>query len=110
MRVISWLSGHFSHHGKAMARYKRGMRKANLHDYRGAIADYNETVAMLSSPSDLKAMVLYNRALAFAAIGDGQALTDLAAVLAMEAAPVNIRTMAKQKLAKLESRSRKAKA
>jgi hypothetical protein len=109
MNVFNWLAGRFSNRGKALSLYRRGMAKARKHDYQGAIDDYTKTIRMPNLPADVKAMVLYNRALVHMTAGDDQnGIDDLGAVLAMDQAPVNVKTMARQKLAKKESRSRKA--
>jgi len=51
-------------------------------------------------------MALYNRALVFCAIGDNvKATDDLNLVLGMEESFVNIKTMARQKLARMVTRS-----
>jgi hypothetical protein len=111
MNVFDWLTGCFSNHGKALFLYKRGMAKAKKHDHRGALDDYTSTIGMLHTPDDLLAMVLYNRALVYVAAGDDRkAAADLDAVLAMTEALVNVKTMARQKLARMESRSSKSKA
>ena len=75
---------------------------------RGAIDYYTMAIVMPGTPGEVIAMVLYNRALVHVAIGDDQrCVDDLVAVLAIDEVPVNVRTMARQKLAKMESRSRK---
>lgn len=76
----------------------------------GAVADYTATLGILETQADVRAMVLFNRALAHVALGDdGQATDDLGAVLAMNASPPDVKTMAKQqKLVRMESRSRKS--
>ena len=57
----------------------------------------------------MKAMVLYNRALVRVATGDlYRGVDDLDAVSAMDEAPVNVKTRARQKLTKRENRSRKS--
>ncbi len=62
---------------------------------------------MPGTPADLIAMVLYNRALVYVASGDDRkGADDLDAVLAMNEALVNVKTMARQKLARMKSRSR----
>ena len=54
-------------------------------------------------------MVLYNRALVHVATGDyRKGVDDLNAVMAMDEAPMNVKTRARQKLAKREIRSRKS--
>lgn len=109
MSLCDWIGGLFSKRGKALSLYKRGMAKAKKHDRQGAIADYTTTIGMPETPVDVKAMVLYNRALVYVANGDDRkGIDDLDAVLAMDASLVNVRTLARQKLARMESmRSRK---
>lgn len=54
-------------------------------------------------------MVLYNRALVHVAAGDDQkGAVDLDAVLAMNEALVNVKTMARQKLVRMEFRASKS--
>ena len=106
MNVFDWMTGHFSNRGKALSAYKRGMAKASRHDHQGAIDDYTTTIDMPATPADVKAMVLYNRALVHVATGDDrEGVDDLEAVLAMDEALVNVRTMARQELARIESRT-----
>ncbi len=63
---------------------------------------------MPNMPPDVKAMVLYNRALVHVSVGnDRKGVDDLGAVMAMDQAPANVRTMARQKLAKRHSQIRK---
>ena len=108
MTVFNWLSNHFSRRGKALSLYKRGMAKAKKQDHQGAIDDYTATIGMRDTPPDVIAMVLYNRALAYVAAGDnGKGTDDLEAVLAMKEPLVNVKTMARQKLARMDSRSSK---
>ena len=93
-----------------MSLYKRGMARAKGHDRDGAIDDYTTTIDMPGTPSDVRVMALYNRALVHAAAGDSlRGVDDLGTVLAMDDAPANVKTLAKQKLARMESRSRKCK-
>ena len=109
MSFFNWLTGHFSKRGRALSRCKRGVRKARNRDHEGAINDYTTTIGMPNVPADVKAMALYNRALVHFATGDdAKCVDDLDAVLAMDGAMVivNVRTMAKQKMAKMESRTR----
>ena len=64
---------------------------------------------MPDTPADVKAMVLYNRALVHVATGDDQrAVDDFDAVLTMDEAPVHVKTMARQKLAKMKFESARA--
>ena len=108
MNLFGWLSGHFSHRGKALARYRRGMAKAKVHDHQGAIDDYTAILGMRDVPADVQAMTLYNRALVHVATGsDQKGADDLDAVLAMNEALVNVKTMARQKLCRMEPRRTK---
>jgi len=110
VNVFDWLPIRFGSRGKALSLYKRGLARAKTHDREGAIDDYTTTIDMPGTPSDLRAMALYNRALAHAAAGDNpRGLDDLGTVLAMDDSPANVKTLAKQKLARMESRSRKSK-
>ena len=106
MKVFHWLTSCFSDRRKALFLYKRGMAKAKRHDHQGAICDYTTMLGIPDSPADLMAMVLYNRALVYVAAGDAtKAADDLDAVLAMNETMVNVKTMARQKLARMQSRS-----
>jgi dihydroxyacid dehydratase/phosphogluconate dehydratase len=109
MNVFDWLPSCFSNRGKALSLYKRGMAKAKKHDHQGAIEDYTATIGMPHPPADLMAMLLYNRALVHVAAGhDRKGADDLEAVLAMKESFVNVKTMARQKLGRMESRSSKS--
>ena len=109
MNIFLWLTSYFSDRGKVVSLYKRGMAKAKKHDRQGAIEDYTTAIGMSGAPADLMAMVLYNRALVYVAAGDDRkGADDLDAVLAMNEALENVRTMARQKLARMESRASKS--
>ena len=109
MSVFDWLINRISKRGRAMSLYKRGMAKAKKRDYPGAIHDYTTTIGMAETPADLRAMLLYNRALVYVAAGDDQkGADDLDAVLAMNEALVNVKTMARQKLARMETKTSKS--
>jgi len=109
MNIFTWLTGNFSDRGKALSHYKRGMARANQHDHQGAISDYTVTIGMPDTPADVKAMALYNRALVHVASGDHRkGVGDLAAVLAMDHTIENVKRRARQKLARMKSRSCKS--
>ena len=108
MSAFNWLTDHFSHRGKMLSLYKRGMAKAKKHDHQGAIDDYTMTIDMPDTPPTVKSMVLYNRALVHVATGDfSKGVDDLDALMAMDEAPVSVKVRARQTLAKREFRSRK---
>jgi len=109
MNLFHWLTGHFTNRGKALSVYKRGMVRAKKHDHQGAIDDYTTAIFIHDTPADVKAMALYNRALVYAATEEGpKATEDLKMLLAMDQARVNVKAMARQKLARMETRSRKS--
>lgn len=113
MNVVSWLKNGFSARRKALWNYRRGMARAKRRDYEGALANYTAAIESAGVPADVTAMALYNRALVHVATGhDAKGVDDLNAILEMDGAivMVNIRTMAKEKLAKMASRSRKSNA
>jgi hypothetical protein len=84
------------------------MVKANTQNYDGAIADYSAAIQLPTIPADVKAMALYNRALAYSAVQDDvRAAEDLAAVLGMPGLPDNIRTAAEQRRERIRRRSEK---
>jgi hypothetical protein len=109
MSIFTWLNELRSGRVKACSLYKRGMAKAIRRDQQGAIDDYTAAIGMTDAPPDVVAMTLYNRALVFVSKGDDQqAVDDLEAVLAMGEALINVKTMARQKLARIDARSRKS--
>lgn len=109
MKTFKWLKSRFSSRGMALTHCRRGMARAKKHDHQGAIDDYTETIERPDTPADVKAMARYNRELVHVATGEfTKGAADLNAVLAADEAPWNFKKMAKRKLAKRESRSRKA--
>lgn len=108
MNVLHWLSGRFTNRLQALWLYRRGMKRAKKHDHSGAIEDYSKLIHAAETPVDVKAMALYNRALVHMAAGnEPRGTDDLNAVLAMDESAGNVRTMAKQKLSRMETRSHK---
>jgi hypothetical protein len=98
MNFTTWLKGFFSHRKQALSLYRSGMVKANNRDYDGAIADYSAAIQVGNIPKDVKAMAIYNRALAYSAIHDDERATDdLATVLETPGLPANIKTHAEQR-------------
>jgi hypothetical protein len=108
MNIFNWLKSRFSSRGRALSLYRRGMTSDQKHDRQGAIDDYTATIDMPDAPSDVKAMAFYSRALVHVAAGDDQnGVDDLGTVLTMDEARMYLKTMARQKLARMESGSRK---
>ena len=106
MSLIDWVKSLFSHRGKAVSLYRSGMVKANERNFGGAIADYSAAIREPNIPTDVKAMALYNRALAYSAIHeDAKSAEDLAAVLEMPRLPQNIKTQAHQRRERIRRRN-----
>jgi hypothetical protein len=105
MGFISWVKNVLSYRGKAISRYRKGMAKANQRDYVGAIADYSAAIRDPNIPVDVKAMALYNRALAYAAMHEGEkSAEDIVAVLEMPGLPQNIKMQAKERQERMRRR------
>jgi hypothetical protein len=105
MSFAEWLKSLVSTRGKTLSIYRSGMAKANRRDYKGAIADYSAAIESPEIPPDVKAMAIYNRALAYSAIHqDDKAADDLATVLAMPGLPENIMTAAQQRRERIRRR------
>jgi hypothetical protein len=105
MGVLSKMFGGFSARGKATTLYKRGMQRASDRDLEGAIEDYTEVIEMGKAPTDLKAMALMNRALAFSRSGkDEKAHADLDRVLAMPDAGAQVKAAATEKIQRMKRR------
>ncbi|HYW78999.1 MAG TPA: hypothetical protein VE890_05450 [Thermoguttaceae bacterium] len=74
------------------------MAKARKRDYDGAITDYSAAIQAPNIPKDVKAMAIYNRALAYSAKHeDAKATADLTVVLETPGLPANIRIYAQQR-------------
>lgn len=105
MSIFTWIKSRFSRREKALARYRRGMKKAQAGDFAGAIDDYSVTIQESGIPDDVLAMALYNRALAYSATQDeGKAAEDLTKVLQMPGLPENISVAATQRRERLRRR------
>ena len=105
MSFAEWLKSLVSTRGKTLSMYRNGMVKANRRDYKGAIADYSAAIESPEIPPDVKAMAIYNRALAYSAIHqDDKAADDLKTVLATPDLPDNIRTAAQQRRERIRRR------
>ena len=106
MNILNWFKSIFSRRELALARYRSGMAKAKKENYSGAIEDYTASIRAPGIPIDVKAMALYNRALAYSAMHDtDNANKDLAEVLKIPGLPENIRTAAGQRQERLRRRS-----
>lgn len=110
MSLIRWVRGLLTHRGKALSRYRAGMAKAKKGDYNGAIADYSAAIGAPDIPTDVRAMVTYNRALAYSAIQEhAKAADDLAAMLKMPGLSEEIKTAAHQRRERIRKRNERDK-
>lgn len=108
MGLVRWLKGKVSHRGRALSHYRLGIRYAKAHDHDRAIDEYTTVIDAMDPPHDVQAMALYNRALVFEATGDGsQATDDLRAVIAGGQSPNHIKTVARQRLLRMNRRQRR---
>lgn len=108
MNFLSWLRNSSSVRQKALRVYRHGRKRARNKDYERAIADFTEAIDTVAVPTDVKAMAFYHRAISYLATGNKQmGMNDLDTVLVMEGAltEVNIKTMARQMLARIKSQS-----
>ena len=81
------------------------MAKANKRDYDGAIADYSAAIRAPDIPTDVKAMAIYNRSLAYHAIHeDAKAAEDLAALLEMPGLSERMKKEAHQRRERIQRR------
>lgn len=102
MSFFAWLKNRFCVRG-ALSFYKRGMRKARKYDHKGAINDYTTAIDMPNASANVKAMAQYNRALVHLATKDTQkAIKDLNLILTMKLTLTNIKSMARQRLIRIE--------
>jgi hypothetical protein len=84
------------------------MKKAEKHNYRAAIADYTAAIDAANTPSDVKAMAIYNRALAYSALHETtKAADDLEAVLKMPKLPKRIKTAALRRQERIRQRDKR---
>ncbi len=106
MSLIRWVKSLLTHRGNALSLYRAGMAKANKGDYDGAIADYSAAIRAPDTPTDVKAMATYNRALAYSAIQeDAKAAEDLAAMLEMPGLSEEIKTAAQRRRERIRRRN-----
>ena len=106
MRYFKWLIPWFPNGQTATSLYRRGMHKAKNHDRDGALEDYTTALGIHGTPAGLIAMVLFNRALVYVAAGEHRkGIADLDAVLSMSGARADVKTMARQKLLRMECRT-----
>lgn len=113
MNPLNWLLSSFSARHKALWNYNRGIALARKRDRNGALVAYTAAIDSEAVSQDVQAMALFNRALVYVANGDdSKGIDDLGTVLAMtlDLSVVNVQTMARQKLARIESRGSKSSA
>ncbi|MBX3414709.1 MAG: hypothetical protein KF708_18620 [Pirellulales bacterium] len=106
MSLLNWLYGSFTRRGKALWHYRCGMEHANSRQHRQAIECYSTAIKMSNGPADVQAMARYNRALVYATLGQREAaIDDLEYVLALPLKLMEIKAAARQRLARMKSRT-----
>ncbi len=53
MTLIDWFKSLYSRRAKSLLSYRRGMHKAKLGDYKGAISDYTQVIETGNVPNDV---------------------------------------------------------
>lgn len=105
MALFKWLASFRTYRNQALSLYRSGMAKAEKKDFKGAIADYSEAAKSKDIPTDIEGMILYNRALAYSAIGEDEiAANDLAAMLKIPDLPENVKTAAHRRRERIRIR------
>ena len=105
MSFVNWFKSFYSPRAKALVSYRRGMHKAKLGDFNGAITDYTQVIDTGDVPSDVLGMALFNRGLAYSALQEtAKAATDLTQVLGIQGLPDNIKVAAAQRRERLRRR------
>jgi tetratricopeptide (TPR) repeat protein len=88
-------------------RLKKGIDEAKAGRPEAAIVIYDRLVAS-SADADLRAQALFNRALAYSALGDDiQSENDLRSVMALNQASESVRNAAREKMARVQARVRR---
>lgn len=105
MNLFDWIVGCFSTRRKSLGIYRRGISKAKRRQHDAAIEHYTTVIGIPGVPEDVKAMSLFNRALAYVTVDDRRGVEDLNTVLAMPGAPTHIKTEAVRKLARMQQRA-----
>ncbi len=105
MNLFDWIVGCFSTRQKSLGIYRRGISKAKRRQHDAAIEHYTTVIGISGVPEDVKAMSLFNRALAYVSVDDTRGAEDLNAVLEMPGAPAHIKTEAVRKLARMQQRA-----
>ena len=102
MNFFQRLMSQFSPAHKMEQVYGRAIERAKRHDISGAVADYSIVVDEESTPLQLRAMALMNRAKAYSALKSHEkARADLIAVLELPKAPPAVKEAAREKLTRM---------
>ena len=105
MNLYDWIVGCFFTRQKSLGIYRRGISKARRRQHVAAIENYTTVIGIPGVPEDVKAMSLFNRALAYVSVDDSRGAEDLNRVLGMPCAPAHIKTEAIRKLARMKQRA-----
>ena len=105
MNLYDWIVGCFSTRKKSLGIYRRGISKASRRQRDAAIENFTTVIGIPGVPEDVKAMSLFNRALAYVSVDDSRGEEHLNRVLGMPGAPAHTKTEAIRKLARMQQRT-----
>jgi hypothetical protein len=110
MSILKRLGNWFSRHGRDDNRLQIAMDHAHAKRPAEAIAVYDSIVDATGGSPSLRAMALFNRALAHSALkNDEQAIQDLEAVVSLPGTPENVLSAARNQLVRVRSRVQRVK-
>lgn len=105
MQFINRLTNWFSRTGRDENQLERALDLAKGNQPSEALEVYNELLASPGISPSIRARALFNRALAHSSLkDDSRAVIDLQQLVSLPAIPENIRTAARNQLARLASR------
>jgi len=103
MNLFRKIGARFTARGRALVLIDQGMACANKAQPDVAIKHYTDVINSSNSPSDVKAMALFNRALVYTTIAkEQQATVDLKAILTMPEAMAKVKKSANDKLVRMQ--------
>ncbi len=103
MNFLKKIASSLTARGRALAQVDMGRACAAKRDSEQAIKHYTNVINLASSPRDVIAMALFNRALVYTTIGkEPQATADLKTVLNMPEAITTIKKSASDKLVRMQ--------
>lgn len=110
MSILKRLGNWFSRHGRDDNRLQTAMDHAHAKRPAEAIAVYDSIVNANGGSPSLRAMALFNRALAHSSLkNDEQAMEDLEEVVSLPGTPENVLSAARNQLVRVRNRVQRVK-